>query len=578
MIKDFFEIPQAIARRMDTANKNALKRIGEDIARIGSLNNYKDAQLIAVKMSGESVEEITRELSKASGLTESDIEALYADAARYDYEFAEQFYLDREQVPFEENKSLQRTVKAMTKAAQDNCYNLSHSYAFALRDRDGKVRYTSLRAGYKEAIDKAITAVKMGTTDYKAEMRHVLKQYADSGIRVVDWESGYSQRIDTAVRRNIMDGLRQLKNETQKQLGEEFGADGYEISAHANPAPDHADIQGRQYSFEEFEKLNDRLDRKIGTLNCYHTVTAIILGISRPVYTEEQLQEMNRKSNNEKIDIDGKKYTRYECTQLQRQIETKIRKLKDRKEILKAAGDDVGVRECNRKIRLLKEKYNEITLKAGLDTHYDRMSVVKSGKAASSATRNTFKSTYYNPNYKYEIHLNGFSEDVNCGLSKAAHDVAKLGSETQKEHLNLVNLKNGNIEYTEVGDYGSVGYSRLWEHLKTHPNNSYAFVHNHNNDTFLSETDMRTLLTNKQISVMIAVRNDAVIYVAERERMAPKLVVYDSLYQDDLAEINRQSRAGEITIVERAYLTEEIIVNNLLRDYTKGLIEIDGRK
>ena len=88
---------------------------------------------------------------------------------------------------------------------------------------------------------------------------------------------------------------------------------------------------------------------------------------------------MKRKSN-ELIDIDGKKYTRYDCTQLQRQIETKIRKLKDRKELFKAAGDDVGVRECNRKIRLLKEKYNEITQKAGLNAHYDRMSVVKSGK------------------------------------------------------------------------------------------------------------------------------------------------------------------------------------------------------
>ncbi len=447
MIKDFFEIPQAIARRMDTANKNALKRIGEDIARIGSLNNYKDAQLIAVKMSGESVEEITRELSKASGLTESDIEALYADAARYDYEFAEQFYLDREQVPFEENKSLQRTVKAMTKAAQDNCYNLSHSYAFALRDRDGKVRYTSLRAGYKEAIDKAITAVKMGTTDYKAEMRHVLKQYADSGIRVVDWESGYSQRIDTAVRRNIMDGLRQLKNETQKQLGEEFGADGYEISAHANPAPDHADIQGRQYSFEEFEKLNDRLDRKIGTLNCYHTVTAIILGISRPVYTEEQLQEMNRKSNNEKIDIDGKKYTRYECTQLQRQIETKIRKLKDRKEILKAAGDDVGVRECNRKIRLLKEKYNEITLKAGLDTHYDRMSVVKSQKEIDIAIENAIieKSRLRIT----QVRASTITEKINSGeyntkMSKQQFLKHKEGTPQFENYKNDRAKKNGN--------------------------------------------------------------------------------------------------------------------------------------
>ena len=372
---DFFGIPQVIARRMDTANKNALKRMGEDIARIGSLNNYKDAQLIAIKMSGESVGEITRELAKASKLTKADIEELYDDAARYDYEFAEQFYLDRKQIPFDKNETLQRTVRAMIKVAQDNCNNFSHSYAFALRNRDGTVRYTTLRAGYQEAIDKAITALKMGTSDYNTEMRRVLKQYADSGIRVVDWESGYSQRIDTAVRRNIMDGLRQLKNETQKIIGNEFGADGYEISAHANPAPDHADIQGKQFSFEDFQKLNESLERKIGTLNCYHTITAIILGVSRPVYSELQLYDMKRKSE-EKIKIDGKEYTRYECTQLQRKLETKIRKQKDRKNIMKAAKDDVGVRECNRKIKALKEKYDEVTQKAGLNTHYNRMSVV----------------------------------------------------------------------------------------------------------------------------------------------------------------------------------------------------------
>lgn len=574
---DFFEIPQVIARRMDTANKYALKRMGEDIARIGSLNNYKDAQLVSIKLTGESVADITRELSKASGMTEEDIEKLYTDAASYDYEFAEQFYLNQEQIPYKENEALQRTVGALTRAAQENCNNLSHSYAFALRDPDGRTRYTSLAAGYKECIDKAVTAVKLGTTDYKTEMRRILKQYADSGVRVVDWESGYSQRIDTAVRRNIMDGLRQVKNETQRLIGREIGADGYEISVHMNPAPDHADIQGKQFSFEEFNELNESLKRKIGTLNCYHTVTAIILGVSRPAYTDEQLEEIKRKSK-ELIEIDGKKYTRYECTQLQRQIETKIRKLKDRKELLKAAGDDVGVRECNRKIRLLKDKYNEITQKAGLDAHYDRMSVTRSTNAASEAIKNTFAPTYYNPKYSYKIKLNGYSDEVNNGLSKAAHNVAKLGSDSRNEHLNLVNLHDGKISYTEIGDEGSVGYAELWKYLKTHPNESFAFVHNHNNDTFFSETDMRTLLTNSQIPVMIAVRNDSVIYIAERTKMLPNVAFYNNLYFADLEEINRLSRTGKITPAERTVLVEETIVNNLLRDYTKGLVEIDGRK
>lgn len=86
------------------------------------------------------------------------------------------------------------------------------------------------------------------------------------------------------------------------------------------------------------------------------------------------------------------------------------------------------------------------------------------------------------------------------------------------------------------------------------------------------------MLTNNQIPVMIVVRNDAVIYVAERNSFSPPKVVYDGLYKDELEKINKLSRMGEITYQERSLLREEIIVNNLLRDYTKGLIEFDGRK
>ncbi|MBQ3007039.1 MAG: hypothetical protein IJD78_05695 [Clostridia bacterium] len=53
-----------------------------------------------------------------------------------------------------------------------------------------------------------------------------------------------------------------------------------------------------------------------------------------------------------------------------------------------SSGDDVGVRECNRKIRLLKDKYNEVTQKAGLDPHYDRMSVVKGSNNINTFYRN----------------------------------------------------------------------------------------------------------------------------------------------------------------------------------------------
>lgn len=372
---DFFTIPEQLARRITAVNDYTLERLGKDIARIRSLNNYRDAQLVAIKMTGESVTDITSRLSRASGMTVAEIERLYEDAARYDYEFAEQFYLKKniEQIPFEQNEALQRTVKAMVRQTAFSCSNFSGSYAFALHDPNGRTRLTSLAAGYKEAIDKAVTSVRLGINDYNFEMRQVLRQYADSGLRTADWQSGYSQRLDTAVRRNIMDGLRALKNEEQKLLGDEFGADGYEISAHVNPAPDHATIQGRQYSKADYEALNESLERKIGTLNCYHTITAIVLGVSTPAYSEAQLLKMKRKSE-ELIDIGGRQYTRYECTQLQRQLETAVRKAKDRKRLFEAADDKECVEKENCRIRSYKEKYDTVTKAAGLDTHYTRMS------------------------------------------------------------------------------------------------------------------------------------------------------------------------------------------------------------
>ena len=82
-----------------------------------------------------------------------------------------------------------------------------------------------------------------------------LKQLGQSGIRTVDYASGYSQRLDSAVRANMQEALTNLTNTLQKQFGEEYGADGIEISVHAAPAIDHQDVQGRQFSKEEYNNF-----------------------------------------------------------------------------------------------------------------------------------------------------------------------------------------------------------------------------------------------------------------------------------------------------------------------------------
>ena len=73
--------------------------------------------------------------------------------------------------------------------------------------------------------------------------------------------------------------------------------------------------------------------------------------------------------------LDGKHYTNYEGLQLQRKLETAIRKEKDRKIMADAIGPD-GKEEsllAEQKITELTNKYFELSQKSGLPTKLDRL-------------------------------------------------------------------------------------------------------------------------------------------------------------------------------------------------------------
>ena len=62
-------------------------------------------------------------------------------------------------------------------------------------------------------------------------------------------------------------------------------------------------------------------------------------------------------------------------TQLQRKIETEIRKAKDTQILARASGDDGLVQESQNKIRLLTSKYNDLCKASGLLPKKVRMQV-----------------------------------------------------------------------------------------------------------------------------------------------------------------------------------------------------------
>ena len=369
-------------QRFNKFNTKVLKKIGESIKEIGKVSPSEAYQLGQELKYGVMLDDLLKELSRISGQSVLDVDKLLDNVAKENVDFAEKYYeaKNKEFTPYEDNEELQRyvnTIKAETYGTFKNIAK-STSVGFTFKDKNDNTIFKPFKKAYRDLIDEAVHNVTTGVKDYQSAMRNTINSFADSGIKIheakVGYKSGYNRRIDTSVRQNILEGVRKVNIDLQERIGDEIGADGVEISVHFPCAEDHLDVQGRQYSKEKFEKVNADLDRPIGTYNCKHFIFSIIMGIDEPQYSDNALFKM-RQRNNETVEYEGKTYNKYEATQLQRQLETEIRKQKDRQIIDRASGDNVGVDKAQQKISALTQKYNEFSKLADLPTYKNRMSV-----------------------------------------------------------------------------------------------------------------------------------------------------------------------------------------------------------
>ena len=355
--------------RFDKANRKILEYIGLRLKEIGELTPSQARKIQQMYKYGEDLDTITQYLAEVSRQSIDDIEALYEKVAEEGYDWSKPFYEAKgiKQIPFKENKDVRRIIKAMCAVTGKSLKNISRTTAIGVNTAGG---FKPVGSFYRETIDSAITAVITGTDDYNSTIRRAVKELGSGGLKI-QYESGYRRRLDSAVRQNVLDGVRYVTHEIAVKNGEEFGADGYEISAHSACAPDHLPYQGRQYSKKEYEAIQESLARPIGQWNCGHTAFPIVLGVSHRAYTDKELKAFEQNSN-EKITIEGREYTRYECTQLQRQLETKLRYAREEKALYKAVGDKELVNGATEKIRLLSNKYADVSRTAELPMRAER--------------------------------------------------------------------------------------------------------------------------------------------------------------------------------------------------------------
>ena len=398
-------------KRFQDYNTKVLEELGNVIKQFKDLTPSQAYALGQQLKYNTTIKDLLDELSKISGLSVKDLKAILEKVARENINFADVYYKSRglETPIYSENKALQRLVSSVYNISGAEFKNIAKSTGFRLLGDNGEPLLLDIDETYKYVIDKCVVAISQGKETYQQSMRSTLKQLSDSGVRRIDYANNYSRRIDSSVRMNVLDAVREVSNQSQMLFGEEFGYNAVEVSHHSNSAPDHSnndiengkfDIDGHQFVkldilkeqikngiekeitlkdidevnhrvkckgkwYYDFDYINNNLNRPVSTMSCYHYIFSVVLGVSRPQFTDKQLEE-DKKKNNDGFEFEGKHYTFYEGEQLLNRIALEIRKSKDTQIMAKSSGDNDLILSSQTKITQLTTKYRQVVKVSGL--------------------------------------------------------------------------------------------------------------------------------------------------------------------------------------------------------------------
>ena len=288
-----------------------------------------------------------------------------------------------------DNSFLQQLVESFSAQTAGELKNMTQTTGFKTMSGCEAVENV-----YKRELDKAVIKICSGTFSQDKVVRDVVHDLAQSGLRSIDFSSGYSMQLDTAARVAIRTGCHQLAGKVTDKNIEQTGENLVYVSKHwgaRNTGTGHANHEqwqgkvyfikdGRNYSTEaerigqdsitslyyatgysiDGARENDPLG--LNGYNCRHSHHPWFEGVSSlPKESPEPSP----------VTINGKTYDYYAITQKMRSMERSVRALKREKEALKSLGMDTT--EIQAKISRKTAEYKEFCGMCGINPKTSRL-------------------------------------------------------------------------------------------------------------------------------------------------------------------------------------------------------------
>lgn len=386
-------LPEELAELYRALENTLLNEICSRLVIADQLNEVTVQDIQALRSHGVDLKSIEEAISKTTGISKQKLNSLLNDVVERNQKYYTEL-IDLAHITQPETLVDIEDTWAIYEQTKQTMRNLTQSMGFLV----GNMMLKPARA-YQWALDNAEMQIQSGAISYNQAIANAVRQLAENGIKVVDYESGHRDSIDVAARRAVMTGVNQICAKYTEQAAEYLDTPYFEVSAHAgardipgkSPWSSHKAWQGRVYSLHSndiYPSIYDvcglgAVDGLEGA-NCRHRRNVWVEGVSERTYTDEQLAHIDDDLG---CTFDGKTYTAYEATQMQRRIERTIRKQKRLKTAYEAAGLTGDATTANIKLRRLNAKYKEFSKAAGLPEQRERLKVLYGDEKSEAAAQ-----------------------------------------------------------------------------------------------------------------------------------------------------------------------------------------------
>lgn len=397
------QMPDAFVQLWQQVEDEILQDVARRIGKMDAVTPTANWQLWRYQQTEALRNDVVKLLAKYTGKSEAAIRRLLLQAATeaMEREDAIYYHYDMEPSPFEESAALNNLLDAGARQTCGTWQNLTATTA------------NTVTGVFERTLDAAWLKVSTGAFDYKTAVKQAVDSLADD-MPMVTYPSGHTDSIEVAARRAILTGVNQTAGKLQVARMDEMGCEFVETTAHGGARPSHAEWQGRQfhrggavtykgkYYPDFYEATHYGSGDGIYGWNCSHTHFAIFPELGAPPqWTREELQELNARN----IEWNGKKYTAYEISQMQRARERNVRRWKKRYLAEDAAGLDTT--DSAVRLRAARQSLKDFTQATGGRVDSARVSVPKFGR--SEAGRASAKSQAHHTDWLKSINAQSTS-------------------------------------------------------------------------------------------------------------------------------------------------------------------------